>query len=176
MFILIGLILLALVVLAWALSWLLFVGSAMLAALLFIGAGQFSRIEYSIVGLRRFCSTFWSLMQDSKARFQLCILTGCGVSVLRIVVWSAINYANRALFGSAAKIVGAILFPEVLLPSLRGSTLAIVGVFALEGLLIALAFWFSIYFIQIFLNVAARMWPGLENKMRNAVVNWLQKA
>jgi hypothetical protein len=175
MFVIFSLILLALAVVCWAFSWLIFVGVALSAATLFVGA-KISPIEYSIRGLRRFCIALWHLVQDPKLRMQLCALTGVGAAALRIIVWSAVAFADRVHPNGLANVVGAILFPEVFLFSLNAAFVAICGIFVLESILVSLALWLSLNLGQHVVAVAARLWPHLKKEMRTRVLLWLQKA
>ena len=175
MFVIIGLILLALAIVCWAFSWLIFVGIALLVATLFVGAKS-SPIEYSIGGLRRYCIALWSLIQNPKLRLQLCALTGAGVAVLRVVAWSAVAFADHVRPNGAANVVAAITFPEVFLLSLKSFFVAVCSLFILESVLVSLTLWMSLIVARGVFHVAARMWPRLENKIRHSFLNWLQKA
>lgn len=175
MFVILSLILLVVAVVCWAFSWLVFVGTALFAASLFVGARTCSPIEYSMRGLQRFCIALWSLVQNSKLHLQLCVLTGVAVAVLRIIAWSAVAFADRVHPNGAAEVVGAIVFPEVFLLSLSTTLTAVCGLFVLESVLISLALWLSLGVARYVLHAAARMWPQLENKARVKVLSWLQK-
>lgn len=175
MFVILSLILLALAVACWAFSWLILVGSALLAASLFVGARS-SQIEYSIHGLRRFCIALWNLVQNSKSRMQLSILTGAGVAVMRIIAWSAFAFSGRLHPNGLANVVASIFFPEVFLSSLNASPVAVCELFVLESVLVSLTVWMSLSLARYVLPVAARLWPQLENKVRTRVSLWLQKA
>ena len=174
MFVIFSLILLTLAIVCWAFSWLLFVGSALLASVLFVGA-RISPIEYSIRGLRRFFVVLWSLIQNPKSRLQLCTLTGAGVAVLRVIVWSTVAFADRVYPNGAANIVAAIIFPEVFLLSLKFSFVAVGGLFVLESVFVSLTLWLSLGVVRIGLSFTARMWPQLESKLRDSFLRWLQK-
>ncbi len=162
--------------LLWAFSWLLFVGSALFAAALYLSVTAFRQIEYSIRGLCRYGITLWDLVQNSKSRWQLCALTGTGVAVTRILVWSAVAFAQRIHPNGAAEMVGLVVFPEVFLSSLYRSDVAVCSAFVLESVLVSLALWLSLGMARYVLRVAARLWPHLENKLRNGFLRWLQKA